>query len=109
MMITTISTISKDELSAKLARGERVQLVNALEPEHYNLGSIQGSKKIPLSQLDKRLKELDKKTEVVVYCASYDCPVSHQAAEKLAEEGFNVKAYEGGIKEWKEDGLPTEP
>ena len=107
-MPTTIQTISKEDLSKKLAGGERFELVNVLEPEYYVQGIIRGSRKIPLSQLERRANELDKSQEVVVYCASYDCPVSRQAAEKLAEKGFDVKAYEGGVKEWKEAGLPTD-
>jgi len=31
-----------------------------------------------------------------------------KAAEKLVAKGFKVKAYEGGIKEWSEAGLPTD-
>ncbi|HKQ47238.1 MAG TPA: rhodanese-like domain-containing protein [Phycisphaerae bacterium] len=107
-MPTTIQTISKEELSQKLSEHDRFQLLNVLEPEYYKEGIIRGSRKIPLSQLDRRFNELDKSQEVVVYCASHDCPASRQAAEALAAKGFDVKAYEGGIKEWKEAGLPTE-
>lgn len=107
-MSTTIQTISKEDLSKKLSERDRFQLLNVLEPEHYREGIIRGSRKFPLSQLERRVNELDKSQEVVVYCTSYDCPVSRQAAEKLAEKGFDVKAYEGGVKEWKEAGLPTD-
>jgi rhodanese-related sulfurtransferase len=30
------------------------------------------------------------------------------AAKLLAEKGFNVKAYEGGIKEWTGAGFPKD-
>lgn len=107
-MPTTIQTISKEELKQKLDRNEPVQVVNVLDPKHYNLGIIPGSKKIPVSEIDARYRELDKTKEVITYCASTDCGASRQGAEKLAALGFNVRAYEGGIKEWKEAGLPTE-
>ena len=103
-----VDTITKEELAAKIKNNKQIQIVNVLSPEHYNLGSIKGSRKIPLTELDKRFNELDKKKEIITYCASYDCPASGQAAEKLASLGFNVRAYEGGIKEWKQAGLPTE-
>src|SRR6185295_10585910 len=99
-----VETMTKEELSAEIKNNPQLQLVNVLSPEHYNLGFIKGSLKIPLNELDQRLKELDKTKEVITYCASYDCPASGQAAEKLAAQGFNVRAYEGGIKEWKEAG-----
>jgi len=103
-----IKTITKEELAQKIKNVQPVQIVNVLDPKHYYMGLIKGSKKIPLDQLDKRWGELDKNIEVVTYCASYDCPASGQAAEKLTAQGFRVSAYEGGIKEWKEAGLPTE-
>lgn len=103
--MASVQTITKDELSKALGT---VQVVNVLDPKHYELGLIQGSRKIPLADLDRRAGELDKAKEVVTYCASDQCSASKQAAEKLATQGFKVRAYEGGIKEWKEAGLPLE-
>jgi len=101
----SVQIIRREELKQQLGQ---VQVVNVLEPENYKLGLIQGSKKIPLSQLDQRAGELDKDREVVTYCANPQCSASKRAAEKLAAKGFKVKAYEGGIQEWKAAGLPTE-
>lgn len=106
--MTTIKTITQYELAQKVKYGEDVQIVNVLEPESYHLGFIKGSKGIPVSELDQRQNELDKSKEVIVYCASYTCNASKKAAEKLLSLGFNVRAYEGGIKEWKESELPVE-
>lgn len=108
MATTAIRTISKEELWGKIQRNEPVQVVNVLQPEHYTLGLIKGSKKIPVSEINQRYLELDKTKEVVTYCASTDCRASREGAEKLSAMGFNVRAYEGGIKEWKEAGLPVE-
>ena len=105
---STIQTITKEELLNKIKEREQIQIVNVLATEHYHLGSIIDSTKIPLDELDNRLNELNKNDEIIVYCASSECPASRKAAEKLAANGFNVKAYEGGIKEWKEAALPTE-
>lgn len=102
------SAISKDDLNRRMLNGESIQIVNVLEPDHYNLGFIKGSRKIPLSKLEERMSELDKSKPVVTYCANGDCGASRAAAEKLAAKGFQVSAYEGGIKEWKESGLPIE-
>jgi rhodanese-related sulfurtransferase len=104
----TITIISKEELKGKIDRHEDFELVNVLDPKYYRMGLIKGSKRIPLDDLDDRMQELDKTKDVVVYCASYDCHASRKAAEKLAEHGFRVAAYEGGIKEWKEAGYPTD-
>jgi len=103
-----VSPITKEELYMKLNLREPVQLVNVLDPKFYDLGSIKGSLKIPLSELHMRLGELDRFREVITYCASYQCSASREAAKRLAVQGFNARAYEGGIKEWKEAGLPIE-
>ena len=105
---TEVRTISKEELHQKMLKGEPVQIVNVLDPEYYKLGIIKGSQRIPLDQLDRRLQELDKRREVVTYCANTKCTASRMGAEKLAAAGFDVKAYEGGAQEWVQAGLPTE-
>ena len=64
--MATLTTISKEELKAKIDRNESFQLVNVLGPDYFHLGSIKGSKSIPLDELEKRLGELDKSKEVVV-------------------------------------------
>lgn len=104
----TIVTISKEELKKKIDRKENVQIINVLAPEYYKDGFIPGSMRIPTAELENRLWEIDKDREVIVYCASYKCDASKRAAEALATLGFDVKAYEGGIKEWKEAGYPVE-
>jgi rhodanese-related sulfurtransferase len=107
-MSTTIHSISKQELAAKVRAGSNDQIVNVLSPENYSLGIIRNSIKIPLSELDTRMSELDKSRPVITYCASSECPASRRAAEKLANAGFDVRAYEGGIKEWTAAGLPVD-
>ncbi len=104
---TDVAAITKEQLQKKIQAGN-VQVVNVLDPKWYELGFIKGSQKIPLKELDTRAGELDKSKEVVTYCASTECSASREAAEKLAAKGFKVSAYEGGIKEWKASGLPTE-
>lgn len=103
-----MQTITKEELKRRMDGGEAVQVVNVLDPKYYDLGFIRGSRKIPVAELERRAGELDKSKEVVTYCAGVECSASRQGAEKLAALGFKVQAYEGGIKEWKAAGFPTE-
>ena len=103
-----VKLMTKEELNKKILGNDSVQVVNVLDPQYYNLGLIKGSKRIPLDKLDSRMNELDKSKEVVTYCASSECNASKKAAALLAGKGFRVSAYEGGIKEWKEAGLPTD-
>ena len=79
---TNVPTITKEALAQRIRQGD-VQVVNVLDPKYYDV-------------------------EEVTYCAGYECHASSQAAQLLADNGFRVRAYEGGIKEWKDSGLPTE-
>lgn len=103
-----VKVMTKDELNGKVAKAEAFQLVNVLDPESYDLGMIKGSIKIPLAELEARFTELDKAKEVVTYCAGPACDASRKAAALLAAKGFNVSAYEGGIKEWTAANLPVD-
>ncbi len=103
-----MDTISKDQLAAKLGSPWLV-VVNVLAGPAYEKIHIRGSISIPRGELEQgRWKELDCSKEIVVHCSSYDCEASRVAAEFLASKGFSVSAYEGGMKEWAEAGLPTE-
>jgi 3-mercaptopyruvate sulfurtransferase SseA len=54
-------------------------------------------------------KTLNKKTHVVVYCSNYRCTASGSVVKMLKRMGFeSVWAYEGGIAEWYQRGLPVE-
>jgi len=103
-----MKTITRDELSAKLG-SPRVTIVNVLEPEAYKKIHIKGSISLPRRELEAgKWQELDFDREIVVYCSSYDCNASREAAKLLELKGMDVSAYEGGIREWAEAGLPTE-
>jgi len=55
---------------------------------------------IPLSDLEKRIDELDSSKAIIVYCQSGGR--SRTASEILAQRGFIVYNMEGGINAWKE-------
>jgi ArsR family transcriptional regulator len=107
-VMTELKTITKEELLQKIEKGENVQIVNVLQPEGYHMGFIKGSKRIPYTELEQRAGELDKSREVVTYCANSMCSASKTGAEILSKLGYNVRAYEGGIREWTDAGLPKE-
>lgn len=103
-----VKVMTKDALSDKITKGESFRLINVLDPRYYSLGVIKGSTLIPLAELEQRCSELDKSKEIVTYCADASCSASRKAAAMLAEKGFDVSVYEGGIKEWTAAKLPIE-
>ena len=103
-----MNTVSREELASKLGSPWLVVVDVLANPAHDKI-HIRGSVTIPRNELENgRWKELDFTKEIVVYCSSYDCEASKESAKFLESKGFDVSAYEGGLKEWAEAGLPTE-
>ncbi len=103
-----MKTITKEELASKVG-SPWVTIVNVLEPESYKKIHIQGSINVPRKELESGgWSKLDFTKEMVVHCSNYECDASREAARLLESKGMDVCAYEGGIKEWAEAGLPTE-
>lgn len=94
--------------SAALKEGLIVADVNS--KEMYDDCHIKGAEHVQMTNLDAFISSLDKeKADVVFYCSNYMCSASGAAAQKLIKLGFkSVAAYEGGIAEWHQKGLPTE-
>lgn len=89
-----------DRLSASEAEGDRPLVLDVTEEVEQMVYHIPGSYHIPLGQLRKRLGELDREKQIVVYCAIG--VRSYNAARILSQNGFeNVKVLEGGISFYK--------
>ena len=108
LMVVNIRIIGKEELKEKLDKGEDFTLIDVLEPSQYSKVHITKAINVPLQEISSKHKELDKKKEIVTYCYSSECGASRSAARELAEKGFKVSAYEGGIQEWVLSEMSTE-
>ena len=109
--MTTVKTISTAELDERLRENRNLQFWNVLTDEYFHGEMIPGSRRVPLDQVGREAHETDlaKDAEVVVYCAGPKCPQSGYAAQKLGALGYtNVRAYEGGLEEWKGLGRAVE-
>ncbi len=99
--------IDRESLKKKLDSGQKFHLWNVLKKEYYKEKSIPGSRWTPVNELTQNLPALGASIndEIVVYCGSFTCPSSKQAAQILAGSGYtNVQAYEGGLADWEEAG-----
>lgn len=92
-----------------------VVLVNVLEKDHFENCRIRGSVSAPFGDINTFISQLEKEysdktaIEIIVYCSNYMCSASGETAKLLLKHGFTrVKAYEAGIAEWYQQGLPTE-
>ena len=100
-----MTTITTDEVKARLDAGETLHLVDVREPDERAEFNI-GGNFIPLGNIQMMLiDDIDdlKHEEVICYCRSGKR--SMQACMMLETFGFtNVKNLEGGMLNWKEKG-----
>jgi len=102
-----IETIERDELKAKLDRGDDFKLVMTLHEWAFQAAHIPGS--ISVTSPTEASRELDPSDEIVVYCSDVDCVASKIGYTALREAGFtNVRRYAGGLSEWQDVGYPLE-
>lgn len=85
-------------------------VVNVLDKKLYDDCHIADSIQLSVDDLDAFAQSLDpEKAEIVFYCSNYMCTTSFYAAKKLKSLGIKqVWAYEGGMAEWYQAGLPSE-
>jgi len=106
-----VPTISRDELKAKLDRGEPVTIVEALPEEYYRKAHLPGALLLPHDRVDELAPHLlpDKDVPIVVYCANLPCQNSGIAAQRLRELGYtDVRDYAEGKQDWLDAGYPVE-
>lgn len=95
-----VETIGRDELLARLARGD-VVLVDVRSAEEFAAGHIEGARSIPLEELERRLAELPDQREIVAYCRGPFCAYAHEAVRRLRAAGRNARRLEDGWPEWR--------
>ena len=102
-----IRTISRDELKAKLDRGDRFKLIMALNRWAFDAKHIPSS--LHFDTPEQLYAAIDPNDEVVVYCSHVDCLSSVALYRDLVRRGYrNVRRYSGGLLEWEDAGLPLE-
>ncbi len=90
--------------------GEKFLFLDCRETEEYATASIPGAILIPMSEIERRLPELEssRQTEIIVHC--HHGGRSLKVARWLASQGFAaVKSMAGGIDQWSTDIDPTIP
>ena len=102
-----METISRDDLKAKIDRGDDFQLVMTLAEWAFQMSHIPGS--INVTSMPTAQELLDPDDEIVVYCSDEQCLASRAAYMYLTSNGYkNVRRYAGGLSDWEAAGLPLE-
>ena len=96
---TESDKITPKQLKEMIEKKEEFILLDVREPHEYQICHIEGTKLIPVNQVQEKISELDSQKEIVVYCHSGGR--SMFIVKKLKTMGFkNVKNLEGGIDAW---------
>jgi molybdopterin/thiamine biosynthesis adenylyltransferase/rhodanese-related sulfurtransferase len=104
----SVPAISVRELKSKMDHNEALVLIDVREPYEYEIARIDGSRLIPLGQLETQLNELPRTGALVLQCHSG--ARSEHAVRILQEAGFeNAVNLEGGIDAWSVEVDPAVP
>jgi glyoxylase-like metal-dependent hydrolase (beta-lactamase superfamily II)/rhodanese-related sulfurtransferase len=104
----SIAFVSLDELAAKVAeRRLDIVLLDVRERDAWLAGHVPGARHLPRGQLELRVNdELPDPTARIVTCCEFG-RISTLAAATLRTLGFRrAAALDGGMKTWRERGLP---
>ncbi|HTE64728.1 MAG TPA: rhodanese-like domain-containing protein [Candidatus Binatia bacterium] len=102
-----VRTISREELKAKLDRGDDFKLIQALNRWAFEAKHIPGS--LHFDTPEELYAAVHPEDEVIVYCSNVDCLSSVAMYRDLLRRGYqNVRRYEGGLLDWEDAGLPME-
>lgn len=82
-------------------------VLDVLPTSNFRNGHIPGAVSLPVDQITSLASMIapDRRSRIVVYCASHTCPLGSRAISTLTEMGYqHVTLFPGGIKEWTDSG-----
>ena len=100
--------ISMAELAERVGKNDLgLVLLDVREKDAFAAGHIPGAQHLPRGQLELRVnKELPDPTKRILVCCEFG-QISTLAAATLRDLGFSqAAALDGGMKAWRESGLP---
>jgi rhodanese-related sulfurtransferase len=100
--------ISMAELAERVGKNDLgLVLLDVREKDAFAAGHIPGAQHLPRGQLELRVnKELPDPTKRILVCCEFG-QISTLAAATLRDLGFSqAAALDGGVKAWRESGLP---
>lgn len=104
-------TISTDELRARLDDERAPVLIDARSPASFERAHLPGAVSGKSDDIVEQAESLapDREATVIAYTGDSTCRRALRAAERLEGLGYtDVLVYEGGLEEWRGEGLPVE-
>lgn len=102
----TMQSVDADELWQLIRDGE-VVVLDVRSRGEFAAGHIPSARSIPVEELERRLKELPKRRQIVAYCRGPYCVFSDDAVALLRRHGYRAARLTIGLPDWKLHGLPV--
>ena len=102
--------LTPQEVKAKLDKGEKFVLLDVRSPMEWKMQRIEAPqvKFLPITELRKRMGELSKEDEIVIFCQT--SIRAYQAERILEGAGFkNVKFMDGSLSAWTYETTSSPP
>lgn len=106
-ILADFKTVSPTQAQEMVSNNKEILLLDVRTPDEYAAGHIDNAILIPVQVLNQNLTQLKdaKQKPIIVYCASGMRSVS--ASRILSDHGYKVINMDGGMNQWKSDGLPV--
>jgi rhodanese-related sulfurtransferase len=101
-----LETVGPAELLRRMRTNE-VIVLDVRPAAEYRAGHILGARSVPVRELQRRVADLPKKSEVVAYCRGPFCVYADEAVALLRRRGFQARRLDAGFPDWKAAGLPV--
>lgn len=104
-IFANFESLSPQEASALMKSNKNITVLDVRTPEEFAQEHIKGALLIPVQILNNNLSKLskDKGKKILVYCRSGNRSIA--ASRILAKNGFIPLNVQGGISQWKIEGL----
>jgi rhodanese-related sulfurtransferase/DNA-binding transcriptional ArsR family regulator len=102
-----LSTINREALLEQAKRGE-VIVIDVRPQAEYEAAHLPFARSMPMDELEHRLAELPRRSEIVAYCRGPFCMLSGEALKLLRARGYKARKILDGVSEWQAAGLPLE-
>ena len=101
-----LEPVNRQRLIERVRAGE-VTLLDVRPAEEYRAAHIAGAVSLPLKNLEKRLRTLPERGDIVAYCRGPYCVLAPEAVKVLRARGFRAFAMSDGVAEWRSRGFPV--
>lgn len=102
-----LASVDGASLMERAKRGE-VVVIDVRPQAEFEAAHLPFARSMPLSELEKRLSELPRRSQIVAYCRGPFCMLSDEALKLLRAKGYKAHKILDGVCEWQAAGLPLE-